>query len=115
MPPGKPFTKVSDAQRKAALDALKKDGLGLLKDLGFAAVDHLHAHPESIITKTLTDVERDTGAVTVVVRGVQAIMREREEKKAAEANVKPSSTPKSPEKKPDIVDAEIVDEEKNEK
>jgi hypothetical protein len=102
---GKPFPKVSPEQRAAFDAALKRDGLKLLKDLGRAAgraaVDHARENPDSVIVQTVGAIERDTGVVTVIARGVATIVRERQ----AKAQVQQSQAD-------NVVDAEFVDEPK---
>lgn len=76
---GKPFTKVSEEQRAAFGAAAKRDAVELLKDLGVAGVQHLQDNPNSVISSTLRQVEQDTGALTVLARGIKALVRERAE------------------------------------
>lgn len=76
MPPGKPFPKISAEQRAAFNQAAKRDGLNLLRDLGRATVEHLQANPDSVLSQTVMAIERDTGALTMLVRGISAYQRE---------------------------------------
>ena len=110
MPPGKPFTKVSDEQRAAFASAMKKDGVDLLRSLGAAAIQHVNEHPDSMLTQSLMSVERDTGALTVLARGIKSLLRKDDEVPAPPTPA-PSTKPSSSKPRPPI-DAEFIVEKK---
>ncbi len=103
MPPGKPFPKVDQAQRAAFGAQLRTDVFGLARDLGGAAFEHLRRNPQSIIAQTMMQAERDIGAVTVFARGLNALMRE-EEERAHEAARRAAAG--------EVIDAEFVEDDK---
>jgi hypothetical protein len=99
---GKPFAKPDPAQR-AAFDAqLRRDGFDLLRDVGRATFQHMASRPDSVITQTVAAAERDTGVLTVLARGLNALMRE-EECRADDRARRAAAG--------EVVDAEFIDDE----
>jgi hypothetical protein len=118
MPPGKPFPKVTDAQRAAFGAAVKADVVPFLKNLGLGAVERgvqfARENPNNVVVATIAQTERDTGFITVLARAAQKLVREKEAEVNAEAErtAREAAEAQRRAAQGEVIDAEFVEEPK---